>query len=127
MKSKVIKGKYGCCWEKGAGWAPDGSFCGECSPSSERKCARLRTAVLPCRIGDIVYRVGKRRGAWCVLPREVLSITYRLNCKHEVYWELFTTTVDVLGYSVFLTEEEADAEVERRKRNAVKSSNNSNN
>lgn len=65
------------------------------------------TIELPCKVGDTVYRLKKRRGIWCILPREVVSITYRLDCKGRVVWEVFSTETDVLGKSVFLTEEEA--------------------
>lgn len=63
---------------------------------------------LPCKIGDTVYRVKKRRGIWYILPREVVSLTYRLDYLHRPVWEIFTTATDVLGKGVFLTEEEAE-------------------
>ena len=73
------------------------------------------TVELPCKIGDTVYRVKKRRGIWCVLPREVVSITYRLDHLHNVVWEIFSTETDVLGKTVFLTEEEAEKKVAKMK------------
>ena len=66
------------------------------------------TVELPCKVGDTVYRVKKRRGIWCILPREVVSITYRLDHLYRVVWEIFSTETDTLGKDVFLTEAEAE-------------------
>lgn len=63
---------------------------------------------LPCKVGDTVYRVKKRQGVWCILPREVTSITYRLDHLYRVVWEIFSTEIDVLGKTVFLNREEAE-------------------
>lgn len=63
---------------------------------------------LPCNVGDTVYRVKKRRGVWYILPREVISLTYRLDHLHRVVWEIFSTETDVLGKSVFLTMTDAE-------------------
>ena len=121
-------GRFGCKWEGGTGCSPDGNFCGECTPSYESFCPQLEsrrrrvkqlTVVLPCAVGDTVYRVVKRSGYWRVLPREVISITYRLDYKREVMWEIFTTSLDALGTGVFLTEEEAQNYIERRTRDAT--------
>jgi hypothetical protein len=66
------------------------------------------TIELPCKVGDTVYRVKKRRGVWYILPREVVSLTYRLDHLHNVVWEIFSTETDVLGKSVFLTMTDAE-------------------
>ena len=63
---------------------------------------------MPCKVGDTVYRVKKRNGVWCILPRVVISITFRLDYLNRVVWEIFSTETDVLGKSVFLTELEAE-------------------
>lgn len=73
------------------------------------------TVELPCRIGDTVYRLKKRRGVWCILPREVVSITYRLDHLYRVVWEIFSTETDTLGISVFLTEAEAEEALAKMK------------
>lgn len=73
------------------------------------------TVELPCKVGDTVYRVKKRRGVWCILPREVVSITYRLDHLGRVVWEIFSTETDVLGKNVFLTEDEADQAIAKMK------------
>ena len=67
-----------------------------------------KTIELPCLPGDTIYRVKLRRGVWCVLPREVVSITYRLDHLYRVVWEIFSTETDVLGKTAFLTEKEAN-------------------
>lgn len=64
--------------------------------------------VLPCKVGDTVYRISKRYGKWCVLPRTVCSITYSLDSRGNIAWYLFTTTEDRIGKTVFLTCEEAE-------------------
>lgn len=68
---------------------------------------------LPCIPGDTIYRVTKQRGQWVVLPREVVSITYRLDHFYRVVWEIFSTTTDVLGKSCFLTEKDANDFISR--------------
>jgi hypothetical protein len=73
------------------------------------------TVELPCKVGDTVYRVKKRRGVWCILPREVVSITYRLDYLHRVEWEIFSTETDTLGKTVFLTEAEAEQALAKMK------------
>ena len=69
----------------------------------------------PCKIGDEVYRISKRYGKWVILPREVGCITYSITYQNEVVWQLFTTTLDVLGVTVFLTREDAEDAIKRRK------------
>lgn len=73
------------------------------------------TVELPCKVGDTVYRVKKRRGVWCILPREVVSLTYRLDHLYRPVWEIFTTETDTLGKDVFLTEEEAEKALTKMK------------
>lgn len=73
--------------------------------------------VLPCKVGDTVYRVAKHRGVWEVLPREVVSITYRLDHLYRLVFEIFSTEYDRLGKTVFLTREEAENALKERKEN----------
>ena len=61
----------------------------------------------PCKVGDTVYRISKRYGEWCVLPRTVCSIRYSLDSRGNIAWYLFNTTEDRIGETVFLTHEEA--------------------
>ena len=72
-----------------------------------------RIIVPPCKVGDTVYRLKKRRGIWEVLPREVVSITHRLDHLHRLVWEIFTTAQDRLGKTVFLTKDEAEQALNR--------------
>lgn len=72
--------------------------------------------VMPCKPGDEVYRISKRHGKWVILPREVCCITYSITYKNEIIWQLFTTTIDVLGVTVFLTREEAEDAIRRKER-----------
>ena len=73
------------------------------------------TIELPCKVGDTVYRVKKQRGVWCILPREVVSITYRLDHLYRIVWEIFSTETDILGKTVFLTKEEAKEALAKKK------------
>lgn len=68
----------------------------------------------PCKVGDMVYRLKKRRGIWEILPREVVSITHRLDHLHRLVWEIFTTEQDRLGKTVFITREEAEKALKER-------------
>lgn len=72
--------------------------------------------VMPCKIGDEVYRISKRYGKWVILPREVCCITYSITYQNEIIWQLFTTTLDVLGVTVFLTREDAEDAIRRKER-----------
>lgn len=84
-----------------------------------RKLPAADVIVPPCKVGDTVYRVAKRRGVLCVLPREVVSITHRLDHLYRLVWEIFSTEYDRLGKTVFLTREEAEkALAERSNENA---------
>lgn len=71
---------------------------------------------LPCKIGDTVYRISKRYGKWCVLPRTVCNMTYSLDHFYRPSWRIFTTTDDNLGETVFTTREEAEYIAELRNR-----------
>ena len=71
--------------------------------------------VPPCKVGDTVYRVARHKGVWQVLPREVVSITHRLDHLYRLVWEIFSTEYDRLGKTVFLTREEAEKALERSK------------
>ena len=71
----------------------------------------------PCKIGDTVYRLKKRRGIWEILPREVVSITHRLDHLHRLVWEIFTTEQDRLGKTVFITKAEAEKALKERENN----------
>lgn len=73
-----------------------------------------RIIVPPCKVGDTVYRLKKRRGIWEILSREVVSITHRLDHLHRLVWEIFTTAQDRLGKTVFLTKEEAEKALKER-------------
>ena len=72
--------------------------------------------VPPCKVGDEVYRISKRYGKWVILPREVCCITYSITYQNEIIWQLFTTTLDVLGVTVFLTREDAEKAIRRKER-----------
>ena len=63
---------------------------------------------LPCKVGDKVYRFCGAKGRKYVDWRTVSNMTYRLNHNGDIVWEIFTTTTDVLGKTVFLTREEAE-------------------
>lgn len=60
---------------------------------------------LPCKRGDKVWRICGPKGRKFVAERTVLSVTLYELGKIEV----FTTTSDWLGKTVFLTREEAEA------------------
>lgn len=61
---------------------------------------------LPCKVGDIVYRVrAYHKKKYEIIERICFSITYRGNNS----WEIFSTTDDMLDVSVFLTREAAEA------------------
>jgi hypothetical protein len=70
--------------------------------------------VPPCKVGDTVYRVARHKGVWQVLPREVVSITHRLDHLYRLVWEIFSTEYDRLGKTVFLTKEEAEKALAER-------------
>ncbi len=97
---------------------------GSCELGSCRECRAREIAdhliengviLPPCKIGDEVYRISKRYGCWVVLPRYVDNLTFGRDYTGELVWILETTTDDVLGNTVFLTCEEAEEEIRRRK------------
>lgn len=69
-----------------------------------------KLVVLPCKRGDKVWRICGPKGRKFVAERTVLSVTLYELGKIEV----FTTTSDWLGKTVFLTREEAEAALEVR-------------
>ena len=72
----------------------------------EDKIEEGKLVELPCKIGDIVYRVrAYHKKKYEIIERICFSITYRGNNS----WEIFSTTDDMLGVSVFLTREAAEA------------------
>lgn len=62
----------------------------------------------PCNIGDEVYRIVKRCGEWQIISYKGKTITYH----GREWWDIDD---GVLGGTVFLTREEAEAALERRK------------
>lgn len=68
----------------------------------------------PCSIGDTVYRIARVGKKLEVLPREVSHMTCRFNHFGDIVWEVFTTAPDILGKTVFLTREDAEAAIEER-------------
>lgn len=62
---------------------------------------------LPCKVGDIVYRICGTKGNHYVGERKVVSITI-----HRYSITISTTRDDTLGKKIFLTREEAEAKLE---------------
>lgn len=62
----------------------------------------------PCKIGDEVYRIVKCCGEWQIISCKVKTITYR----GGEWWDI---NDGMLGSTVFLTREEAEAALGRRK------------
>ena len=67
-----------------------------------------RLVILPCKIGDPVYRICGQKGRKYVSEREVNAIT--LTSKRIF---IHSTMEDVLGDTVFTTREEAEAALRR--------------
>ncbi len=65
---------------------------------------------LPCKIGDKVYRITGPKKRKIVVERFVFSVTVRRDG-----YEIFTTTADMLGVSVFLTKEQAEQKLKELK------------
>lgn len=69
--------------------------------------------VPPCKVGDKVYIVGVFTGQ--VIPTVVIGIDYTAN---DMFLHLdnsnFVSVVHQLGKTVFLTKEEAEAELQKR-------------
>ena len=74
------------------------------------KAARVleKSIIPPCNIGDTVYRVASRCKKKRILPRTVCNMVYVVNYFGNGSWRIITTTEDILGKTVFLTEEEAE-------------------
>lgn len=68
---------------------------------------------LPCKRGDIVYRICGPKKRRFVAERKVLSVTMY----DDERFEIFTTASDWLGKTVFLTREEAEKALKGAKRN----------
>lgn len=69
----------------------------------------LHGAILPpCKIGDEVYRIVKCCGEWQIISCKVKTITYH----GGEWWDI---NDGMLGSTVFLTREEAETALERRK------------
>ena len=62
----------------------------------------------PCKIEDEVYHIVKRCGEWQIISCKVKAITYH----GGEWWDINDS---VLGGTVFLTREEAEAALGRRK------------
>lgn len=69
------------------------------------KTSNLR--ILPCKPGDMVWRICGQRGKKHVAQRRVESIEY--TASGEIW--IHSTACDVFGKTVFLTREEAEAEL----------------
>lgn len=67
------------------------------------KTSNLR--ILPCKPGDMVWRICGQRGKKHVAQRRVESIEYTVNGELWIH----STACDVFGKTVFLTREEAEA------------------
>ncbi len=70
-----------------------------------------KSIIPPCNIGDTVYRVASRSKKKRILPRTVCNMVYVVNYFGKGSWRIITTTEDILGETVFLTEEEAEAKI----------------
>ena len=70
--------------------------------------------VKPCKIGQVVYKIAKVNEVLRILPREVVCMRYYTDYFGGEHWELFTTSADILGNTVFLTAEEAAAALAKR-------------
>lgn len=62
----------------------------------------------PCKVGDEVYRIVKCCGEWQIISCKVKTITYH----GGEWWDI---NDGMLGSTVFLTREEAETALERRK------------
>ena len=72
-----------------------------------------RMVELPCKVGDHVFRLCGTKKTRYVAERIVSAVTLCGNGS----WSILSTTYDVLGKTVFLTREEAEAELARRTAN----------
>lgn len=74
---------------------------------------RSRFVELPCKVGDHVFRLCGTKKTRYVAERIVSAVTLCGNGS----WSILSTAYDVLGKTVFLTREEAEAELARRTAN----------
>lgn len=74
---------------------------------------RSRFVELPCKVGDHVFRLCGTKKTRYVAERIVSAVTLCGNGS----WSIFSTAYDALGKTVFLTREEAEAELARRTAN----------
>ena len=72
-----------------------------------------RMVELPCKVGDHVFRLCGTKKTRYVAERIVSAVTLCGNGS----WSILSTAYDALGKTVFLTREEAEAELARRTTN----------
>lgn len=72
--------------------------------------------VPPCKIGDTVYRITCAYGKWEIRERECIRLSWFRKHDGEIYWVICSSKNDILGDSVFLTKEEAEAAVKEREK-----------
>ena len=72
-----------------------------------------RFVELPCKVGDHVFRLCGTKKTRYVAERIVSAVTLCGNGS----WSILSTAYDALGKTVFLTREEAEAELARRTAN----------
>lgn len=72
-----------------------------------------RMVELPCKVGDHVFRLCGTKKTRYVAERIVGAVTLCGNGS----WSILSTAYDALGKTVFLTREEAEAELARRTAN----------
>lgn len=72
--------------------------------------------VPPCKIGDTVYRITFAYGKWEIRERECIKLSWFKKHNGEIYWVISSSKNDILGDSVFLTKEEAEAAVKEREK-----------
>lgn len=70
--------------------------------------------VPPCKIGDTVYRITFAYGKWEIRARECIKLSWFKKHDGEIYWVICSSKDDILGDSVFLTEEEAREAIKER-------------
>ncbi len=94
---------------------------GQCEEEAVKKLWELENKIengtlieLPCKLGDTVYRIRKKPYP-IVLERFVVKITLCFNHKGQYEWQIFTTTEDTLGKTVFLTKAEAEKKLKELK------------
>ena len=67
--------------------------------------------VLPCKVGDMVFCIRKNPYAKGLYVKE--NTAYRVSFCVDGYISIFSTKEDVLGKTVFLTREEAEAALKK--------------